>query len=156
MVLMQHIPGPEFYEQAVLPFYKALKVYPAPLELIMIYQKTVPEPVFQTVVQIMALEVRKKKPCKSWRGRILMFYSIANQASSQVLWRFPSQGYSCAFGWIACWWDPWRQTHCASWSCCQWGFGRRSSHLHWISSCFRSLPIIRGLYPAMWQGSRYM
>lgn len=49
--------GPEFYEQAVLPFYKALKVYPAPLELIMIYQKTVPEPVFQSVVQIMALEV---------------------------------------------------------------------------------------------------
>lgn len=32
-------------------------MYPAPLELIMIYQKTVPEPVFQSVVQIMALEV---------------------------------------------------------------------------------------------------
>ncbi|KAJ8657262.1 hypothetical protein O0I10_007078 [Lichtheimia ornata] len=53
--------GPEFYEQAVLPFYKALKVYPAPLELIMIYQKTVPEPVFQTVVQIMALEQTKRQ-----------------------------------------------------------------------------------------------
>ncbi|KAI9316054.1 hypothetical protein BX666DRAFT_2019641 [Dichotomocladium elegans] len=53
--------GPEFYEQAVLPFYKALKVYPAPLELIMIYQKTVPEPVFQLVVQIMALEQNKRQ-----------------------------------------------------------------------------------------------
>ena len=53
--------GEAYYNDAVLPFYKALKVYPAPLELIMIYQKTVPEPVFQTVVQLMALEVGRKK-----------------------------------------------------------------------------------------------
>ncbi|ORZ19925.1 hypothetical protein BCR42DRAFT_226303 [Absidia repens] len=48
--------GPSSYEDAVLPFYLALKVYPAPLELIMIYQKTVPEPVFQILVTIMAKE----------------------------------------------------------------------------------------------------
>ncbi|KAI8063540.1 hypothetical protein BC940DRAFT_277672 [Gongronella butleri] len=48
--------GPAFFEQAVLPFYLALKVYPAPLELIMIYQKTVPEPIFQILVTIMAKE----------------------------------------------------------------------------------------------------
>ncbi|ORX53204.1 MAS20-domain-containing protein [Hesseltinella vesiculosa] len=48
--------GPSFFDQAVLPFYLALKVYPAPLELIMIYQKTVPEPIFQILVTIMAKE----------------------------------------------------------------------------------------------------
>ncbi|KAG2226584.1 hypothetical protein INT45_005070 [Circinella minor] len=53
--------GEAYYNDAVLPFYKALKVYPAPLELIMIYQKTVPEPVFQTVVQLMALEQNKRQ-----------------------------------------------------------------------------------------------
>ncbi|KAI8140360.1 hypothetical protein BJV82DRAFT_623622 [Fennellomyces sp. T-0311] len=53
--------GEAYYNDAVLPFYKALKVYPAPLELIMIYQKTVPEPVFQTVVQLMALEQTKRQ-----------------------------------------------------------------------------------------------
>ncbi|ORZ21253.1 MAS20 protein import receptor-domain-containing protein [Absidia repens] len=48
--------GPTAYQDAVVPFYLALKVYPAPLELIMIYQKTIPEPVFQILVTIMAKE----------------------------------------------------------------------------------------------------
>ncbi|KAF7729338.1 hypothetical protein EC973_004594 [Apophysomyces ossiformis] len=54
--------GEEFYNDAVLPFYKALKVYPAPMELLMIYQKTVPEPVFQVIVNIMALEQQAANP----------------------------------------------------------------------------------------------
>ncbi|KAI8093488.1 MAS20 protein import receptor-domain-containing protein [Halteromyces radiatus] len=48
--------GPNYYQAAVLPFLLALKVYPTPLELIMIYQKTIPEPVFQILVTIMAKE----------------------------------------------------------------------------------------------------
>ncbi|KAG0187807.1 hypothetical protein DFQ28_005816 [Apophysomyces sp. BC1034] len=54
--------GAEFYDDAVLPFYKALKVYPAPMELLMIYQKTVPEPVFQVIVNIMAIEQQAANP----------------------------------------------------------------------------------------------
>jgi hypothetical protein len=53
------IVGEAFYNDAVLPFYLALRVYPAPMELIMIYQKTVPEPVFQMIVNIMALDVSR-------------------------------------------------------------------------------------------------
>jgi import receptor subunit TOM20 len=49
--------GEAFYDESVEYFYKALKVYPAPLELIMIYQKSLPEKVFRVVVNIMALEV---------------------------------------------------------------------------------------------------
>lgn len=49
--------GEAFYDQSVEFFYKALKVYPAPLELIMIYQKQLPEKVFRIVVNLMALEV---------------------------------------------------------------------------------------------------
>lgn len=49
--------GPAAYDEAVLPFYKALKVYPAPMELINIYQKTIPEPVFQNIVSILTIEV---------------------------------------------------------------------------------------------------
>ncbi|KAG1120045.1 hypothetical protein G6F42_012842 [Rhizopus arrhizus] len=48
--------GPSYYDEAVLPFYKALKVYPAPMELVMIYQKTIPEPVFTTITTILAIE----------------------------------------------------------------------------------------------------
>ncbi|KAI8637230.1 mitochondrial outer membrane translocase complex, subunit Tom20 domain-containing protein [Parasitella parasitica] len=48
--------GPAYYDEAVLPFYKALKVYPAPMELVMIYQKTIPEPVFSTITTILAIE----------------------------------------------------------------------------------------------------
>lgn len=57
VVLISRDLGPEQYENAILPFYKALKVYPAPMELVMIYQKTVPEPVFTTIVNILAIEV---------------------------------------------------------------------------------------------------
>ncbi|KAI8333401.1 protein import receptor MAS20 [Chlamydoabsidia padenii] len=48
--------GEQYYNDAVLPFYKAIKVYPAPLELIDIYQKTLPQPVVETVVNILAIE----------------------------------------------------------------------------------------------------
>lgn len=58
--LIQFI-GEAFYNDAVLPFYLALRVYPAPMELIMIYQKTVPEPVFQMIINAMALDVNLKK-----------------------------------------------------------------------------------------------
>ncbi|ORY98232.1 MAS20 protein import receptor-domain-containing protein [Syncephalastrum racemosum] len=53
--------GEQFYDEAVLPFYRAMKVYPAPMELIMVYQKTIPEYVFQMVVNIMALEQHKRQ-----------------------------------------------------------------------------------------------
>lgn len=49
--------GEDFYDESVEHFYKALKIYPAPLELIMIYQKTLPEKVFRIIVNLMALEV---------------------------------------------------------------------------------------------------
>lgn len=50
--------GPSYYDEAVMPFYKALKVYPAPMELVTIYEKTIPGPVFQTIVSILTIEVR--------------------------------------------------------------------------------------------------
>ncbi|KAI9278507.1 mitochondrial outer membrane translocase complex, subunit Tom20 domain-containing protein [Phascolomyces articulosus] len=48
--------GEAYYNDAVLPFYKALKVYPAPMELLMIYQKTIPEAVLQIIVNIVSIE----------------------------------------------------------------------------------------------------
>lgn len=39
--------GPDFYLLAAMSFYRALRVYPSPVELIVIYQKTVPEPIFK-------------------------------------------------------------------------------------------------------------
>ncbi|KAI9483280.1 MAG: hypothetical protein EXX96DRAFT_137013 [Benjaminiella poitrasii] len=53
--------GEAYYNDAVLPFYLALKVYPAPMELIMIYQKTVPEPVFQMIINVMAVDQQKRQ-----------------------------------------------------------------------------------------------
>lgn len=48
--------GPEFYVAAAIAFFKALKVYPAPHELIMIYQKTQPQAVFELVMELVTLE----------------------------------------------------------------------------------------------------
>ncbi|KAG0768786.1 hypothetical protein G6F57_004559 [Rhizopus arrhizus] len=47
--------------ESVSHFYKALKIYPAPLELVMIYQQTLPENVFRIVVNIMAVEQQKRQ-----------------------------------------------------------------------------------------------
>ncbi|GAB5593732.1 mitochondrial import receptor subunit tom20 [Umbelopsis nana] len=53
--------GEEHYFEAAMCFFRAQKVYPSPVELIMIYQKTVPEPVFQLVVGMMSLEHQKRQ-----------------------------------------------------------------------------------------------
>jgi import receptor subunit TOM20 len=39
--------GPDFAVEAALAFFRALRVYPSPVELIMIFQNTVPEPIFK-------------------------------------------------------------------------------------------------------------
>ncbi|KAF5388438.1 hypothetical protein D9615_000679 [Tricholomella constricta] len=49
--------GPDNYLAAAMSFYRALRVYPSPVELIVIYQKTVPEPIFKMVMDMTALDV---------------------------------------------------------------------------------------------------
>ncbi|KAG6845444.1 hypothetical protein H0H87_009352 [Tephrocybe sp. NHM501043] len=51
--------GPEFHLEAALSFYRALRVYPAPMELIVIYEKTVPQPIFKLVMDMTSLDVSK-------------------------------------------------------------------------------------------------
>ncbi len=46
-LITRPVTGPAFHLAAALSFYRALRVYPSPVELIVIYQKTVPEPVFK-------------------------------------------------------------------------------------------------------------
>ncbi|RIB01355.1 mitochondrial outer membrane translocase complex, subunit Tom20 domain-containing protein, partial [Gigaspora rosea] len=48
--------GKERHLDAALCFYKALKVYPNPVELIMIYQKTIPEAVINVIYEMMSFE----------------------------------------------------------------------------------------------------
>ncbi|KAE9404827.1 MAS20-domain-containing protein [Gymnopus androsaceus JB14] len=52
--------GPLFYLPAALAFYRALRVYPSPAELMVIYQKTVPEPVFKLVIELMNLDIKDR------------------------------------------------------------------------------------------------
>ncbi|KAG9015547.1 hypothetical protein FRB94_000152 [Tulasnella sp. JGI-2019a] len=54
--------GPAFEIPAALAFYRALRVYPSPVELIMIYQKTVPESVFKIVMEMTSLDVSSPDP----------------------------------------------------------------------------------------------
>ncbi|KAK7049747.1 mitochondrial import receptor subunit tom20 [Paramarasmius palmivorus] len=49
--------GPDFYLPAAMSFYRALRVYPSPVELMVIYQKTVPEPIFKLVIELTNLDV---------------------------------------------------------------------------------------------------
>ena len=45
-VAQQHI-GPAFHLSAALSFYRAMRVYPSPVELIMIFQQTLPPELFK-------------------------------------------------------------------------------------------------------------
>ncbi|OMH85827.1 Mitochondrial import receptor subunit tom20 [Zancudomyces culisetae] len=53
--------GEKGYEQAAKHFYHALKVYPNPIELVLIYQRTIPEQLFTIIMAMMAQEVKIKK-----------------------------------------------------------------------------------------------
>ena len=46
-ILLTSCIGPAFSLTAAMCFFRALRVYPSPVELLMIYQQTVPEPVFK-------------------------------------------------------------------------------------------------------------
>jgi import receptor subunit TOM20 len=49
--------GPELYIVAAAAFFKALKVYPSPLELLKIYQKAVPEQALSYIYEMVAKDV---------------------------------------------------------------------------------------------------
>ncbi|PWN42306.1 protein import receptor MAS20 [Ceraceosorus guamensis] len=49
--------GPASHFDAAVAFFKALKVYPSPLELVMIYQKAVPAEVFALIMEMIGLDV---------------------------------------------------------------------------------------------------
>ncbi|KAF8935956.1 MAS20 protein import receptor-domain-containing protein [Dissophora ornata] len=53
--------GPDNFGQAAICFYKALKVYPAPAELVMVYQKTIPPEVFTLVMGMLSKDVQSKQ-----------------------------------------------------------------------------------------------
>ena len=57
MLLRLRSVGPEGYDMAAICFYKALKVYPAPAELVMVYQKTIPPEVFTLVMGMLSMDV---------------------------------------------------------------------------------------------------
>lgn len=52
--------GPAFHLPAAMCFYRALRVYPSPVELVVIYEKTVPPPVFQLVMELTNLDVKDR------------------------------------------------------------------------------------------------
>ncbi|KAF9356528.1 hypothetical protein BGX34_009881 [Mortierella sp. NVP85] len=53
--------GPQNYAQAAICFFKALKVYPAPAELVMVYQKTIPPEVLTLVMSMLSKDVQGRQ-----------------------------------------------------------------------------------------------
>ncbi len=62
--------GPVFYEKAATCFYKALRIYPEPMNLLMIFQQSLPEPVLAIVMEKMAADVRSAKGADAPDGHI--------------------------------------------------------------------------------------
>ncbi|KAJ1966618.1 mitochondrial import receptor subunit tom20 [Dimargaris xerosporica] len=53
--------GEAGFEDAAVCFYRALKVYPDPLELIMIYQKTIPQSVLSVIMGMLSQDVKRRQ-----------------------------------------------------------------------------------------------
>ncbi|KAF9006688.1 MAS20 protein import receptor-domain-containing protein [Cyathus striatus] len=59
--------GNDFALPAAIAFYRALRVYPSPVELIVIYQKTVPENIFNLIIRLTELDVSDETPSSPTR-----------------------------------------------------------------------------------------
>lgn len=46
------MPGPSFYLPAACAFFRALRVYPSPVEFIMMVQSTLPAPIFKVCTAV--------------------------------------------------------------------------------------------------------
>lgn len=53
--------GPEYFEMSAMSFYRAMKVYPNPMDLLVLFQRSVPEPVFNMLMELMAADIKKKQ-----------------------------------------------------------------------------------------------
>jgi import receptor subunit TOM20 len=53
--------GPEFFEAAAATFYLALKVYPSPAELVVLYQKTLSDEIFNLIMGFISSEVKRRQ-----------------------------------------------------------------------------------------------
>ncbi|KAF8559133.1 hypothetical protein OG21DRAFT_1403580 [Imleria badia] len=79
--------GSTFYMPAALCFYRAIRVYPSPLELIMVYEKSLSPPVFQLVMQLVNLDVSSSPSSEGYYNyfpRKNMNVAIQNVDVSQV------------------------------------------------------------------------
>ncbi|KNZ76044.1 Mitochondrial import receptor subunit tom20 [Termitomyces sp. J132] len=54
--------GPSHYLAAATCFYRAMKVYPSPMELMVIYEQTLPQPIVTVVIQMMSADVSPRFP----------------------------------------------------------------------------------------------
>lgn len=94
--------GPAGYDASAICFYKALKVYPAPAELVMVYQKTIPPEVFTLVMGMLSMDVGVRLFLAGY-GPIpyvqpqfvltyfLAVYNVGPQEAAKILYRVPSR-----------------------------------------------------------------
>ncbi|KAH0587953.1 hypothetical protein H2248_006698 [Termitomyces sp. 'cryptogamus'] len=69
--------GPSHYLAAATCFYRAMKVYPSPMELMVIYEQTLPQPIVTVVIQMMSADAKQRHegfyeafPPKSMKTRV--------------------------------------------------------------------------------------
>ena len=72
--------GPEHHLQAAAAFFKALKAYPSPMELLMIYQQAVPAEVMAYIRKMIALDPGLSAASKGSARAA----DLANQASANI------------------------------------------------------------------------
>ncbi|KAG4086682.1 MAS20-domain-containing protein [Neocallimastix lanati (nom. inval.)] len=53
--------GEPYYEVSALCYYRAFKVYPNPTELIVLFQRSTPEPVYKMIIEMISADVKKKQ-----------------------------------------------------------------------------------------------
>lgn len=76
--------GPDQYLPAAAAFYKALKVYPAPAELLLIYRQAVPAEALDYIHRMVAMDPTLTKSAGDPMAAMATAAGLANQAGSQI------------------------------------------------------------------------
>jgi len=53
--------GEPYYEVSALCYYRAFKVYPNPTELIVLFQRSTPEPIYKKIIEMISADVKRKQ-----------------------------------------------------------------------------------------------
>ncbi|KAJ3049199.1 hypothetical protein HK097_009771 [Rhizophlyctis rosea] len=85
--------GPSAYTEAASHFFAALRIYPEPMNLLMVFQQSLPQPVLELIMEKMAADVRSSEenyntfPTNTQNVKVIEVKQTVNEAGKKIVRR---------------------------------------------------------------------